>query len=414
MQPTSAVVLVIDGLGTGWLGPYGNSWLDTPACNRLAAQSVLCETVLADSVALDVAYRSLWTGRHAIEPASDADIALPIVAAANNICTTLLTDDSSIAQHAAAAGFHQRRVLPAKNAARCSERIEDTGLFSTFDAARATIADQQSPFFLWFHARGMHAPWDAPLELRYQFADEEDPAPPSLVYPPNLRLPGNFDPDELRGYVQAYAGQVALADMCLGMLLEALDEHPLAGETLLVVTSPRGYPLGEHARVGPCDHALYGELLSVPLLVRFPGGHDFPGGDHALARSRLVLQPNELYAIISAACGWQASSQRDSTLLNELTGDNSQTNGLACAFADGQRAIRTPAWFLRQSLADGETRHELFAKPDDRWEANEVSSRGGDIVELLAAELDRFEQAARGGRLGELGNVPQPLGELWR
>ena len=75
------------------------------------------------------------------------------------------------------------------------------------------------------------------------------------------------------------AGQVALADMCLGMLLDCLDEHRLRGETLFVATSPRGYPLGEHRRVGPCDEPLYGELLHVPLLIRFPGSK------HALVRS---------------------------------------------------------------------------------------------------------------------------------
>ena len=31
------------------------------------------------------------------------------------------------------------------------------------------------------------------------------------------------------------------------------------------VTSPRGFPLGEHRRIGECDQALYGELLHVPV-----------------------------------------------------------------------------------------------------------------------------------------------------
>ena len=44
---------------------------------------------------------------------------------------------------------------------------------------------------------------------------------------------------------------------------------------------------------------------------------------------------------------------------------------------------------------------QFYAKPDDRWEANEVSNRCGDVTELLAVELDRFTAAARAARLSE-------------
>src|SRR5262249_61341886 len=132
------------------------------------------------------------------------------------------------------------------------------------------LSQAQRPFLLRIHAQGMTGPWDAPLELRYQFADEDDPVPPDFVEPPRKALTPDYDPDDLLGLAHAYAGQVALVDYCLGMLLEAVDRHPLGGETLLAVTSPRGYPLGEHLRVGPGDDALYGELLQVPLLVRPP------------------------------------------------------------------------------------------------------------------------------------------------
>jgi hypothetical protein len=70
---------------------------------------------------------------------------------------------------------------------------------------------------------------------------------------------------------------------------------------------------------------------------------------------------------------------------------------LAVATARSERAIRSPAWFLRESqTADGTPRRELFAKPDDRWEANEVSSRCVEEVEQLAAAGDKFERYAAG------------------
>ena len=61
MSLRNAVIVVIDRLGAGFLGPYGATWLDTPALNRLASQSLLIEHPLSDSPELVQVYRSFWT-----------------------------------------------------------------------------------------------------------------------------------------------------------------------------------------------------------------------------------------------------------------------------------------------------------------------------------------------------------------
>ncbi len=61
------------------------------------------------------------------------------------------------------------------------------------------------------------------------------PCWPPPTCPTACSQPG-FDPDELLVYTQAYAGQVALLDMCLGGFLEVLDEDPAAAKTLLALT----------------------------------------------------------------------------------------------------------------------------------------------------------------------------------
>lgn len=405
MRATGAVVLVIDRLGAGWLGPYGNTWLDTPNFNRLAAQSLLFETAISDSPALEVAYRSLWTGQHALVPDAAANGTLTAHARRAGLPSTLLTDDSEVANGPLAGEFATRRVLAPLDAATCAESVEQTGLFAFFDAARLALQQSDGPGLLWLHARGMAGPWDGPLELRYQFADEDDPAPPTLAEPPNRQLPEGFDPDEQLGYVQAYAGQVALADMCLGMFLDALDAHPLAAQTLLVVTSPRGYPLGEHRRVGPCDEALYGELLHVPLIVRLPGAEP--------TRLHRIVQPADVQRLIARACGWLPADASEPAH-EEHWGNFGERSGAAYAVGRAQRAIRTPAWFLRESSDSGQPRYELFAKPDDRWEANEVSSLCGEAVELLAAELQRFQASAAAGQLAETPPLAELLCDIWR
>ncbi|MCA9271095.1 MAG: hypothetical protein KDA41_21585, partial [Planctomycetales bacterium] len=63
-SPRSAVVVVVDRLGAGWLGPYGCTWVDTPHFNRLAAESAIFENCLALSPNVADAYAAWWTGRH--------------------------------------------------------------------------------------------------------------------------------------------------------------------------------------------------------------------------------------------------------------------------------------------------------------------------------------------------------------
>jgi arylsulfatase A-like enzyme len=241
-------------------------------------------------------------------------------------------------------------------------------------------------------------------------ADAEDPAPPDFVVPPDRFLKQPVDPDEVLGLVQAYAGQVQLVDECLGMLLDAVDARSGAEETLFALTSPRGYPLGEHGRVGACDGALYSELLQVPLIVQFPRG------EGRLQRAQRLIQTSDLFATLVEACDWGelTDAERAASLLREVRGEVSSSRDVAAAIAEGQRAIRTPAWHMREMRDQEESSYELFAKPDDRWEANEVSSRCGDVAALLAAELDRFEQAARAGQLAELAPLPEILRDCWR
>jgi arylsulfatase A-like enzyme len=417
----SAIVFVVDRLGAGFLGPYGNAWLPTPHCNRLAARALVAETVLADSPDLNQACRAFWTGRRALEPAADLETSLAARAARCGAKTLLVADDESVAQHPLAAQFGEHVVVRTANASRSAARIEDTDLFHLVAAAIEAISQSSDPQLAWIHARGMAGPWDAPRALREQVADAEDPAPPNVIEPPERFLMQPVDPDEVLGLVQAYAGQVQLVDECLEMLLDSLDAQPNAEETLFALTSPRGYPLGEHGRVGVCDNALYSELLQVPLIVQLPRG------EGRLMRTQRLIQTSDLFATLVEACGWGelTAAERAASLLRVAREESTSAREVVVAFAAGQRAIRTPAWLMRETrepshpqplshTGRGEKSYELFAKPDDRWEANEVSSRCGDVAELLAAQLDRIEQAARAGQLAELAPLPEILLDCWR
>ncbi|MDZ7617295.1 MAG: sulfatase, partial [Patescibacteria group bacterium] len=58
------ICLVLDCLHSGFLGPYGNMWIETPAFDRLASQAFTFDASLVDSPRLDRLCDSYWHVKH--------------------------------------------------------------------------------------------------------------------------------------------------------------------------------------------------------------------------------------------------------------------------------------------------------------------------------------------------------------
>ena len=158
--------------------------------------------------------------------------------------------------------------------------------------------------------------------------------------------------------------------------------------------------MGEHLRLGPCDEALHGELVHVPLLWRFP---DRLG---AMGRSQALVEPADLWATILDYWGISRGPHSPTGIsLMPLVREEpvAARQRLVVAGRGQERAIRTPAWYLRKTESP-----ELYAKPDDLWEVNDVAVRCQEVVDGLLDAADQFEQAIYGGNAGEL----PPLSEV--
>jgi hypothetical protein len=214
-------------------------------------------------------------------------------------------------------------------------------------------------------------------------------------------LPADYDPDDLLGITQSYSGQVAALDSCVGALLELLEGLPSGRESLLTLTSARGFPLGEHLRVGPCDDALFGDLVQVPWMMRFP----YAAG--AATRSQALIEPADLWATLLD--WWSVEDMPHTpTAASVLPIVRQQSDSirdrLCIRGGHSERAIRTPAWYLR-ATADP----ELYAKPDDRWEVNNVASRCHEVVECLQDAMFQYELTLPTGRAAELPALSEVL-----
>ena len=390
------------GLHAGYVGAYGNAWIDTPALDRLASQSFLFDQALVDSPQLEQLYRSYWQGWHAMCPSAPPEPRPSLAALLREagVTTVLLTDEPQVARHPLSVDFDEVIEIDPPWQPQSAAEIEQTHFARCFVQIINWLEAARGPFLLWCHLGGLGTTWDAPLKFRQAYWEEGDPPPPSTADVPDRMLPADYDPDELLGISQSYAGQITLLDTCLGALLEFLDGPPAGRETLLTLNSTRGFPLGEHRRVGPCDGPLYAELVHVPWMVRFP---DASG---AAVRCPALVEPADLWATLLD--WWQVGgvpgSPTAASVMPLVRGDCAALRDRLCVSgAGGQRAIRTPAWYLRAA-----SEPELFAKPSDRWETNNVASRCQEVVECLQDALMQCELTVPAGRIAEL----PPLNDL--
>ncbi|MDH3718187.1 MAG: sulfatase-like hydrolase/transferase [Planctomycetota bacterium] len=384
-----AVCIVVDRLSAGFLGAYGNTWIDTPHIDHFASQSTVYDQTLIDSPRLPVLYDSFWRGSHALVARPAA--ALPGLLQAAGTATWLLTDDAEVADLELAAAFDSRMLVDLPDEPRIADDVAATHFAEFFAAAAGQLSAIERPTLLWLHTRGLATTWDAPLLFREAYAGEEDPAAPDTADVPGLRLEAEFDPDELLGYAHAYAGQVTLLDDCLGGLFQSLDEQGLADNTLVLLVAARGFPLGEHGRVGAVQgdtegEPLYGELIQVPLIVRAPGAK-------GSTRSQQLIQPLDVYATL---VDWLNGPERADdlplamNLLKQARPDRQRRTRAVASGDGGQWALRTPDWLLRHAADE---RLELYVKPDDRWEINDVADR---CPEVVAALCDAYQATCRG------------------
>ncbi|QEG20522.1 sulfatase-like hydrolase/transferase [Mariniblastus fucicola] len=343
----ATVVLIIDGLSANLPGPYGNTTVDTPTLNRLAAESTLFDFCFAESPQLSDSCPILW--RDLIEEGS-----------------VLVSDCAEVLQLGSTAGFDS--IIDATGPVRTelATSVAETQTANFFIHAIEALQTIDSDGLCWLHHAGLAGEWDAPWPFRCAFADEEDPEPPTSIERPVSRFDlKDVDPDVLLGYQQSAYAQLVVIDQLLGVFLEQLRQSGMLDQVSFVFTSPRGYPLGEHGVVGHFDN-LYNETLHVPLMIREPRNEDAEFG----ARHQGMVQFAQLNRMIAGMLdgGFHAVPFCDA----------------AISKVDHWASIHDGTWKLIYDQGSHATA-ELYAKPDDRWDVNDVSSRRADVVEAFLA-----------------------------
>ena len=237
----------------------------------------------------------------------------------------------------------------------------------------------------------MFNPWDAPLDFQAQLLEEGDPAPTEINEPPR-EICDLEDPDELLTYRVAYAAQVMQLDLCVGAIAAAIEELSANTETLVMIAGSRGMALGEHRSVGLDAKQLYSERLHIPWLA-YQNSTSQPQ-----PRYRHLAQPMDISATLTAwfKLDTNFSDACDSHSLlpkleTEETSRSPRQSIIACSEHE-QQMIRTPAWQMLVTGTGKDRSCQLFSKPDDRWESNDISKLCPDVLQQLLEELTSTDQ----------------------
>jgi arylsulfatase A-like enzyme len=357
------LVLHISGLHLGFLGFYGNTWIETPHLDRLAAESVVFDQHHADCPGI----RTCWTGAY-----------------------------GSAAEAQSLPALLKEAGVPFVAVAAPSETGEDaTALETTLDAAVAALEElsDQARWLCWVELPSLHPPWDVPKGFAAGYLAEEadedeqaeaienEPLEP-LASPPI----GVFDRDDLLLWERlrcTYAGAVSYLDAGLGLLLDELRAGGRLDDLLVVVTSDRGLALGEHGIVGDCRPWLHDEVVHVPLVMRQPQAAD------AGRRIFALTQPVDLAATLLACfdVGCAALDGRNLLPLLRAEVETVRQHSLSRWSIGGEEewALRTSDWALLLPLNQEARPMQLYAKPEDRWELNNVVQHHLELAEELQA-----------------------------
>lgn len=156
---------------------------------------------------------------------------------------------------------------------------------------------QDRPFFLMYHHKAPHRPWEPNAKYAREYADKVIPEPPTfnddyqgrsaaateatMRMVPNLLKrdvkqdpPPGLNPTELKSwhyqrYMRDYLACVASMDENIGRVLDYLDRSGLAKDTVVIYTSDQGFFLGDHGWFD--KRFMYEEALRMPFLIRYPG-----------------------------------------------------------------------------------------------------------------------------------------------
>jgi arylsulfatase A-like enzyme len=278
----SVLLITIDTLRADHLGVYGYKRPTSPHIDALARRGTVFDRAFTFWPKTRGSFVMMMTGRRPSQNGYskthpvllDFNPTLAAVLKQAGYRTAAVLDNPNLAsQHGYGRGFERYR-----------ETWEEPALATETDRAHVITEDgiahlraarEDQPFFLWLHYVNPHAPYTPPAPFDRAFTDGATAGPrlaPVSGFHGGVKKEWAVPGKTLGYYVSQYDGEIASVDAEVGRVLAALDATPVAGKTVVVLTSDHGESLGEHDYYFDHGEDLFEPSLAVPLMAAVPGG----------------------------------------------------------------------------------------------------------------------------------------------
>jgi len=244
----------------------------------------------------------------------------------------------------------------------------------------------------WINMPSLLPPWNLPADLLAVYGEDEDhPVEPWPNPPIGLIAADNIA--ELERLHVAYAAAVTYWDARLGDMLAPLRQSGELDRLFICVTASAGLPLGEHGQIGPYRPWLYEEIVHVPLVLRLPAGRE------AGLRIGALTEPADLLPtfaeFLTESRQVESAPEGGISLWPLVRGEIALLRSYVCSTWQigpaRERSTCTLDWTMIVPVAPfpGEPvrSRQLFAKPEDRWEVNDVLQHHLDLAEELERQI---------------------------
>jgi hypothetical protein len=400
------LVIAPAGLHLGYLGCYGNLWIDTGCLDALAAESAVFDQHISDCPCARGARRAWRTGRYDFSLSADKLAAGPEASAdilsmlrTRRASSLLITDSPSADQVHDNNGWQKIHSIKA-------EKTTASYWGELRQLASESIRQLKSSGLVWIETSFLIPPWFINGSSPGYFSSDSDESEGESIEPllkPKIGLVDSSDETTVARLQRTYAAAVSQLDRELGELSEELRSHDLYDSLMIIVTTDRGFPLGEHGLIGDSRPWLHEELVHTPLIIRM--AHEVASG----ARISGLTQPVDLMPTLLEAFDFDLTSAgcRGSSLLPLIHSQQERIRDFACSGLqvgdEREYSLRTADWafLLPQHTNSGDLGpplrdRQLYVKPDDRWEVNNVLQHDLEFAEQLEHRLLALMNATSG------------------
>ncbi len=422
------IVIAVDAFRADHLGCLGYERNTTPNLDALAAESFLFTQAISPAAYTVPSTVSLLTGQHA--PAHGVPFALLKLPSTATTLAELLRDQGYSTTAITGSVHNSSMVGYGQGFERYLSEMEYGRLREVLGRARQELNNRlEGPFFLYLHAYDAHAPYEVPEEFATKFGAGYDGVLANLTlgHPVGGEMEGStlvsesgaireLSVEDRQHWIDRYDTALAHADYRIGEFLRYMKATGLEENTILVVLGNHGEALFDHGSVLKRRHGdLWDEGIHVPLIVRIPEQY-MPSGAPAHAQMRTIdtqaqlidLMPT-LLEMLDIPVPESCQGRSLVPLLNGSAPDDFNRYAYSIGSAGGNKfpwrsCVRSRKWKLLRFYAnqDSTARVHLYDLGSDPGERHDLASEKPDIVAVLSAELDAYDEMLPPGHMAAM------------